>query len=1031
MPTGSDTSSAEQTAPPEVRVIVPTLDPGPWFDDVISGLAEQDFPAFSVTIVHGESDGPLLQRRVEALDNVNLVRSNDKTGFGEKVNAVAESSSEQLMLILHDDAAMEPGALSALVREWLRRGEESTLVGSKLLDWVDPRCLMPTGFFADRFGAVDEVIKAGDLDQGQQDRIVDNFGTSTACLLVDREFFVSIGGFDEDIAWHGEAHDLALRARSVGGQVVITSSAVTRHRGAFAGREGATADKRSRGRQMRSVLAAAPTSAIPGILISFAILHLIEMVVAIARFDLGDVLAIPGAWVWNLARMGSLSQRRALLTSHEHFDPDEVVLARQRGSIRLSSSIDRRVAEREVATEKGDGSTLSIIRGAGGISIAALLAFGGRRLLSTTIPEIGEFRAIPEDLGTLTGDWQSGLRVWGLGSEGFASFALPLLDLAGAILLGSASALEFLIIAAPIPIGVVGAWRLFHRSRSDWAPVASGLLYAASPLPYNAISGGSASALWLYAALPWIFANFVAVAQPEGAITVMLGRRRNSGTAMVALTFTLAILVAFTPFVLLSIVILVTGLVLGSLLSGDMRGVFQIISVGLISLLGAAVVNAPNLIGIATWEQFAGSSAAAGSDLAFTDILTMSNGPVGSSILGWAVFAPAILPLMFGVGQKFTWAMRVWGAMLLSFAVAWLVIRGWMPVGMPVLELLLAPVSLGFAVLGGLTAVTAEIDLKGARFRILVASAVAIVGVAVAGVPLLDVASSGRWELARVDLSTTLSSIEADGDEGTYRVLWIGDAHVLGAASIPTENDLAWSTSLDGAPDIRALWGGLDTGATAALGDAVDAGIGGRTSRLGRELAEFGVRYIVVTDQQAPVPEVSRRMVVTDEETAALNGQLDLVRDGVVNPAVAIYRNTAWAPVNSAVAPATLDPLRIEDAEPAVTQRVGHDVFQGQTRDGRDIFASWEPSPNWVFTVDGQVAPRIDVGDAALAFETATTPSTVAELSFSTPVSHQIVIVLQSIGWAALFMARRFLFASERRAGRAELTIVRADEVVR
>ena len=306
-----------------------------------------------------------------------------------------------------------------------------------------------------------------------------------------------------------------------------------------------------------------------------------------------------------------------------------------------------------------------------------------------------------------------------------------------------------------------------------------------------------------------------------------------------------------------------------------------------------------------------------------------------------------------------------------------------------------------------------------------------MIGAAVATVPLLDVASTGRWELARVDLSTTLSSIEPEADDGTYRVLWIGDAHVLGAASVPTSNDLAWATSLDGTPDVRALWGGLDTGATALLGDVVDAGIDGRNTRLGRQLAEFGVRFIVVVDQQAPVPEVSRRNVVTDVEAAALNGQLDLVRDGVVNPAVTIYRNTAWAPVHSAVAPANLDPLRIEDAEPAVIERIGHDVFRGQTRDGRDIFASWDPSLPWVFSVDGQVAPRIDAGNTGIGFETAATPSTEAEFVFMTPALHRIIIGVQAIFWVLLFVGRRFLFSSERRQSRAELAILRGDEVIR
>ncbi len=1029
MLSASDSTTADQAAPPDVRVVVPTNDPGPWFDETIEALASQDYPALSVTLVHGESDGPMLQRHVENLAKVSveLVRSDNSTGMGEKVNAVAESANEQLLLMLHDDVAMAPDAVSALVREWLRRRDERTLVGAKLLDWTDSDRLMPAGFSADRFGAVQYGVSPGELDQGQQDRVVDNFGTSTACLLVDREFFVSIGGFDEEVRWHGEAHEVALRTRSVGGQVIVASNAVARHRADYFSRDDAVSDSGARSRQMRSVLGAAPASSMPGILLSFAALHLVELIVAIARFDFGEALRIPAAWIWNLSKFGSLSQRRSLLTGNERYDPDDLKLARQRGSIRLSTSVDRRVAEREVAAEKGDGSTLSVVRGAGAITIGALVLFGGRRLFTRDIPEIGEFRAIPDDLGVLTTDWMSSLNEWGMGSEGFAAFALPLLDVAGLVLFGSASALEFIIIFTPIPIGVLGAWWLFHRSQSDWAPVASALLYAASPLPYNAIAGGSASALWLYAAMPWLFANLVAVAQPDGAVSVMLGRERGTRTAAVALTFTLAILTAFTPFAMLTLVILVTGLIAGSLLSGDMRGVFPMLSVSLAGLAGAALLNAPFLAGISSWEQFATADAPVATDLALTDILTMSNGPIGSPILGWAVFAPALLPVLLGVGQKFTWAMRVWGAMLLTFGLAWLIIRGWMPVGMPVLEIILAPVALGFAVLGGLTASTAEIDLRGARFRILFASAVAIVCAAVAGVPLLDAASTGRWELARVDLSTTLTSLDVPEEEGGYRILWIGDAHVLGGAAIPTENGLAWSTSLNGVPDIRALWGGLDTGATAALGDAVDAGLAGRTSRFGDQLAEFGVRYIVVVDQQAPVPEISRRDVVTTDQAAALNGQLDLVRDGVVNPAVAIYRNTAWAPINSAVAPTAFDPLRIADAEPAVVQRTGFETFQGQTRDGRDIFTSWQPSSQWTFTVDGQVAPRIDAGPNAMAFETAATPSADAQLNYQTPVLHQIVIAIQSLGWAILFMLRRYFFASERRAARAQLKGLRSD----
>ena len=131
------------------------------------------------------------------------------------------------------------------------------------------------------------------------------------------------------------------------------------------------------------------------------------------------------------------------------------------------------------------------------------------------------------------------------------------------------------------------------------------------------------------------------------------------------------------------------------------------------------------------------------------------------------------------------------------------------------------------------------------------------------------------------------------------------------------------------------------------------------------------------------------------------------------------------------MAPASLDPLRIEDGEPAVVERVGHERFRGQTRDGRDIFASWDPSLPWVFSVDGQVAPRIDVGATGIGFETAATPSTNADLAFQTPIEHRLIIAVQAVAWALLFAARRFLFSSERRESRAKLDVVRGDEVVR
>ncbi len=1012
MPSASESPSAAPSAPPSVRVVIPAHDVGPWFDDVVAGIAAQEYPELSVTIVHGAGEAESFTRYEEFLPNLRLLAVESDTGFGEKVNTAANDASEDLLLILHDDAALEMGAVAALVREFLRRRDPRSVVAAKLLDWNDSRRLMPSGFEADRFGATMSLVRPGDFDQGQQDRAQGLFGTSTACLLLARKTFLSVGGFDEAMDWHGEAHDLAVRMRSIGGIVTVTPSAEVRHRGAFDQRGAPGPTFRERRHQMRSIFTSTAGRQLPLVIVGYMVLHVIEAVVALVRLDLSEAASIVDAWFWNLRKAGSLRERRSMLLSHNAYDANALLLLRRRGSIRLSESVDRRIAQRETAAESGE-ETVSPLRVAGGVAVATLLAFGARHLLTRPIPVVGEFREFPEAFGTLTNDWMSGFRIWGLGSEGFAPFALPLLDLAGAVTFGAEGLLRTVLILAPLPIGVIGVWRLFSRSSARTAPAAAAAMYAASPLPYNAIANGSWTALLLIAAMPWALSNMITITQ-----TGAFGFRRRRPASVAALALIMAICVAFEPFAGVLFLIVVAGFLVGSLLSGDIRGVAAILLGSLIALALAVAVNLPYLFGIREWSMFGTAQASTATDVPLTDLLTLATGPVGGLIWGAAALVTALLGLVSGQGLRFTWAMRFWGVLLVTWGVSWADVRGVIPVGFPTAELLLVPAAAGIAVLAGIAAMVVEIDLADAKARRFVPVVVAVVAFAVAMVPLLDASGSGRWELAEADLTTTFGALESDPLDGSFRTVWIGDAHVLGAGAIPTANDLAWASSFDGVPDVRALWRGPNTGATAALTDVISAGLDGRTSRLGRELAPFGVRFVVVMDQQAPVPEVSRREVVSDIRAAGLNAQLDLVRTGVVNPAVTVFDNTSWIPVNSAVVPSELETSRITDALPAIVDRVEHLQFEGQTRAERNVFASWEPSPRWVLEANGSAVPRIDVGEVGVGFDSATIGAVDAVLRYETPDSHRIIAIAQIASWVVLLGVRRWLIGRERRDDR-------------
>jgi len=986
----------------------------PWFEGVVDALAGQDYPNLHVTFVHGAGERALLERWSDRFENLEYVEVPADAGFGERMNAGAAAADEPLLLLCHDDVALDQGTVSGLVREWLRRKDPAAIIAPKLLAWNDSSRLVPAGFDADRFGETVALVKPGDLDQGQQDRVAEVFGVSTASLLIARPFFESLGGFDDAIDWHGEAHDLSLRARVAGSTIVIASAVTARHRAAFAERDGVDETHRTRRHHMRSALLAPSGFGLIRLVLGFMVLHTVEFFVALARLDLAELRSIPAAWLWNLRRAPSLFAARKTLADVRRLTDEDLRLQRRSGSIRLSESLDRRITQREQATERGE-RTVSAVRAAGGAILTLLLAFGARHLLTRPIPAIGEFRRIPDDLGTLTADWWSGWRTQGMGSEGFAPFAQPLLDLAGLLTFGQAELLRTLLIVAPLPLGVLGMWRLFARTDSDRAPVAAALLYAASPVPYNAISGGSLSALLLYAALPWLLRHLIGV---SGSVVFKHPGRRS--VSIVGLLTLLTLIGAFVPWVGVTFIVVVVGLVFGSFLAGDMRGMPALLSVSAVALVGAAVLNLPHLLDLGSWADFGTAQTSGGSERTLIELLTQSTGPIGSPVLGWALFAPALLPIVSGRGLRFTWGMRLWGVVLAAVALAWAGARGWLPVGLPVDEILLTPVALGMAVLGGLAAMVLDIDLAGAKARRLLPALVAVIGFALALLPLADGSFSGRWELARVDLTNAYGSIEAPEEDGAYRVVWIGDAHVLGAAATPTANGLAWTSSLDGPSDIRAMWPARGGVADDVLTEAITAGLDGRTSRLGRELARFGVRYLVVMDQQAPIPEPSRSEPVAGSRAAGFASQLDLVPSGAPNPAVVVYENTARVPVHAAVAPAVLDNLRLDDPAPVLIERVGSDEWSGQIRTTRNVYAAWEPSDRWTLRVGDTVMPRIDVGTVGMGFDTAdVTEIGDARLSYATSESHRLILGVQAAAWAALVFLRRWIVGRERREVRS------------
>ncbi|MHA7282174.1 glycosyltransferase [Arthrobacter sp. TMS2-4] len=186
----------------------------------------------------GSTDGSasLLQHRLPLGSPV--VGAPARAGFGAAVRtAVAEippysgsgaGDGHDWLWLLHDDSAPEPDALAELLLA-VERAPSVTVAGAKQVAWDDRRELVDVGLSISRWAERLTLIDVDEHDQGQYDARSDVFAVNSAGMLIRRDVFDALGGFDPALHGVGDDVDLCWRNRLAGHRVVVVPRAVLRH----------------------------------------------------------------------------------------------------------------------------------------------------------------------------------------------------------------------------------------------------------------------------------------------------------------------------------------------------------------------------------------------------------------------------------------------------------------------------------------------------------------------------------------------------------------------------------------------------------------------------------------------------------------------------------------------------------------------------------------------------------------------------------------------------------------------------------
>jgi GT2 family glycosyltransferase len=266
-----------------VTAVLVSHDGARWLPDALAGLLGQERPVqYAMGADTGSADDSA-QLVTDALGADRVLHLARRTGFGQAVEECDRTAPHltpeelpylkrpsgwdpvtrswrddaydlpelphgepvQWLWLLHDDCAPEPDALAQLLRvvdnEYELGREDVAVVGPKLRGWYDRRQLLEVGVSIAHSGRRWTGLDRREQDQGQHDHVRPVLSVSTAGMLIRRDVFEELGGFDRHLPLMRDDVDLCWRAHAAGYRVLVAPEAVVRHAEA-ASRERRTVD---------------------------------------------------------------------------------------------------------------------------------------------------------------------------------------------------------------------------------------------------------------------------------------------------------------------------------------------------------------------------------------------------------------------------------------------------------------------------------------------------------------------------------------------------------------------------------------------------------------------------------------------------------------------------------------------------------------------------------------------------------------------------------------------------------------------
>ena len=217
---------------PSFSVVILNFNGQEFLLSCLSSVLSTEYEKFDVIFIDNASTDNsvvLLRNNFGDDDRLEIIQNSKNCGFPEGNNIGAKKSKADYLVFLNTDTIVTSTWLTEIAKVIVTR---PYLGGAqcKLLRMDDPKRIENVGYSMDYLG-MDYNLGENEIDQGQYDLVSIIFGAMGAAMVVKRDLFINLGGFNEDFFLSYEDSDLCWRIWLSGYQVLSIPKAIVYHKG--------------------------------------------------------------------------------------------------------------------------------------------------------------------------------------------------------------------------------------------------------------------------------------------------------------------------------------------------------------------------------------------------------------------------------------------------------------------------------------------------------------------------------------------------------------------------------------------------------------------------------------------------------------------------------------------------------------------------------------------------------------------------------------------------------------------------------